>query len=739
MVRRKLPNDRKNKILVILLFIFLDFFDVDDGSGGGRRGDRRSVSRLGRRSLSRTHGGRPSRQGPSGSGFGEVGTDGRTRNRWMGWWPMFYTTVTCCCPNFLLSKVGGMNQASKREAWREKVALCVAIAILCGALAFLTFGFSLFVCQPPINPVWKLDIVRKATDPRSRRYFIIHGQIYNIPENEAKKLHPHSVDVFKAFATQDISAYFPFSPTCPNIQFACRNPDSPMEHCHKPGLLNKLNYIGEVAYEWKDIEYKKSPYVVYNGEVLDLSVYLDQVSESASDKPFGNTLDKVLRQHLGKDASRALSVYDQDTLDCLFEHFRAGLLDVKTMGCVATDIVLYVSLVVILSLVFAKFFLAIGFAFVMSRRLGRPSSDTDGPGYGKRTRRGSKSEWGRDLDILTSGELDENEFKSKNGGEVDLSVGGGGSTEDGNLIASALKSSRYAAAFKKNGNGLAAFSNNRYSISQDGDQERISLIPNSEGSSSVIPPLIIKPRMDSTNSLSHMYTILLVTCYSEDEAGLRVTLDSLTSSDYDDNQKLLFVVADGIIKGSGNDKSTPDMLIGMMEMATDLFEPYFFDADGHPIAHSYVAIADGTKRHNMARAYPGYYRCGLHRVPMILVVKCGTPAEADKPKPGNRGKRDSQIIIMSFLNKCLFDDRMTPLDYDLFYKITRLTGGVTPENYELILMVDADTKVMPSALAKLVQVMRSDETIMGCCGETRIANKAESWVTAIQVRGERNF
>ena len=696
----------------------------------------RSVSRLGRRSLSRTHGGRPSRKGASGTGFGEVGTDGRAKNGWMGWWPMFYTTVTCCCPNFMLSKLGGMHQPSGREAWREKVALCIAITILCGALAFLTFGFSLFVCQPPTNPIWKLDIVRKATDPRSRRYFIIHGQIYNIPETAAKKLHPHSVDVFEGFAAQDISPYFPFSPTCPNIQFACRSAGSSMEFCHKPGLLNKLDYIGDVAYEWKDIEFKNSPFVVYNGEVMDLSVYLDQTSEDSRNKPFGNSLDRVLRDNLGKDASRALSIYDQDTLDCLFEHFRAGMLDVKTMGCVATDIVLYVSLVVILSLVFTKFVLAIGFAFVMSRRLGRPGKD-DGPPPGlKRGRRGSKSEWGKDLDILTSGELGENEFLTESkSGEVD------GSNSDGNLIASALKSSRYAAAFKRNGNGLAAFSNCRYSISHESAamSERMSVFSNAEtagtkaAGNEMIPPLEIKPRLDSTNSPSHMYTILLVTCYSEDEAGLRITLDSLTSSDYDDNQKLLFVVADGIIKGSGNDKSTPDMIIGMMEMATDLFEPYYFDSDGHPLAHSYVAIADGTKRHNMARVYPGYYRCGLRRVPMILVVKCGTPAEADKPKPGNRGKRDSQIIIMSFLNKCLFDDRMTPLDFDLFYKITRLTGGVTPENYELILMVDADTKVMPPALAKLVQVMRSDETIMGCCGETRIANKADSWVTAIQV------
>ncbi|CAG8634830.1 16735_t:CDS:2 [Racocetra fulgida] len=59
--------------------------------------------------------------------------------------------------------------------------------------------------------------------------------------------------------------------------------------------------------------------------------------------------------------------------------------------------------------------------------------------------------------------------------------------------------------------------------------------------------------------------------------------------------------------------------------------------------------------------------------------------------------------------------------------------GITADNFELILMVDADTKVAPSSLAYLVSAMRKDPTIMGCCGETRIANKTETWVTAIQV------
>lgn len=75
---------------------------------------------------------------------------------------------------------------------------------------------------------------------------------------------------------------------------------------------------------------------------------------------------------------------------------------------------------------------------------------------------------------------------------------------------------------------------------------------------------------------------------------------------------------------------------------------------------------------------------------------------------------------------------MTPLDYDLFRKCQALMG-VTPDFFEVCLMVDADTKAFPDSLKQLVNCMQHDNMIMGVCGETRIANKRQSWVTAIQV------
>jgi chitin synthase len=75
------------------------------------------------------------------------------------------------------------------------------------------------------------------------------------------------------------------------------------------------------------------------------------------------------------------------------------------------------------------------------------------------------------------------------------------------------------------------------------------------------------------------------------------------------------------------------------------------------------------------------------------VVKCGTEKEAaTEKKPGNRGKRDSQLILMNFFSRVTYNDRMNPLDFDLFRKIHILTG-VTPDFFEVCLMVSLKSRL----------------------------------------------
>ncbi|KAF8923134.1 hypothetical protein BGZ58_003307, partial [Dissophora ornata] len=134
-------------------------------------------------------------------------------------------------------------------------------------------------------------------------------------------------------------------------------------------------------------------------------------------------------------------------------------------------------------------------------------------------------------------------------------------------------------------------------------------------------------------NIQDLHTILLVTCYSEGESSLRTTIESLAATEYPDNKKLLFIICDGIITGSGNDRSTPEICSSLLEL-----DPAF---DSDPTPQSYIAVAAGAKQHNRAKVYAGYFRWKNRRVPTVLVVKCGNEAEHEKPKAGNRGKRDS--------------------------------------------------------------------------------------------------
>lgn len=220
------------------------------------------------------------------------------------------------------------------------------------------------------------------------------------------------------------------------------------------------------------------------------------------------------------------------------------------------------------------------------------------------------------------------------------------------------------------------------------------------------------------------YVVCLITAYSEGEEGISNTLSSLAETDYPDSRKMLFLVADGMVTGSGEAQSTPDICVSLLEADARF---------GTPMPMSFISVAHGAKQHNMAMVYAGHYtRSKGRRTPMIVVVKCGTPEEANEKKPGNRGKRDSQMILMNFFQRVTYNDRMTPLDFDLFRKVHSLMGA-TPDFFELCLMVDADTKVYPKGMRALVNAMMRDHRIMGACGETRIANKRASWVTAIQV------
>lgn len=218
------------------------------------------------------------------------------------------------------------------------------------------------------------------------------------------------------------------------------------------------------------------------------------------------------------------------------------------------------------------------------------------------------------------------------------------------------------------------------------------------------------------------FVICQVPAYTEGEDHLRKSLDSLTALQYDNKRKLICVICDGMIVGGGNDRPTPKIVLDILGV----------DPKIDPPALPFRSVGNGSEQLNYGKVYSGLYECEGNVVPYIVVVKVGKESEQTKSKPGNRGKRDSQILLMQFLNRVHHRSPMSPLELEMFHQINNIIG-VDPELYEYLLMVDADTMVKEDSLNRLVAACANDSKIAGICGETSLENEERSWWTMIQV------
>ncbi|PHH55524.1 Chitin synthase 6 [Ceratocystis fimbriata CBS 114723] len=218
------------------------------------------------------------------------------------------------------------------------------------------------------------------------------------------------------------------------------------------------------------------------------------------------------------------------------------------------------------------------------------------------------------------------------------------------------------------------------------------------------------------------FVICQVPAYTEGEDSLRKAIDSLTALQYDNKRKLICIVCDGIIVGQGNDRPTPKIVLDILGV----------DPKVDPPALPFKSIGTGAEQLNYGKVYSGLYEFEGNVVPYLVVVKVGKESEQALSKPGNRGKRDSQILLMSFLNRVHHRSPMNPLELEMFHQVNNIIG-VDPELYEYILMVDADTSVREDSLNRLVAACANDAKIAGICGETALENDEKTWWTMIQV------
>ncbi|KAI8984616.1 chitin synthase-domain-containing protein [Mycotypha africana] len=550
-----------------------------------------------------------------------------------------------------------------------------------------------------------------------------------------------------------------------------------------------------VFFKYEDVNSTTS-LMLYNGHVLNLKL-LQSLPRDYFKVPENGLIDRMLKQpdmFVGKDMTYAIDAHREQgvnwkkEVECLSETIRVGQIDTMSSGCMFSEIILYVSLIVILGIIFAKFFLATLFGWCLSWKLGTFKEEKS---YAARRAREEQIEnWTDNMhnngpvmkapappsshkkhfkrktflptnsrftpvehgatkfDFAERSPLPAWKYNNNNNNNTNST---GGSIVRPDSMASFSpsfinNSPNHRASTTSFGSnfltpGVSSFSwdgrsSDSLSLHPHNHHHHHAQGPNGNGPACPYPlsPFVVpKPPADYMPfNYPLAYTMCLVTCYSEGEDGIRCTLDSIATSDYPKSHTLMLVICDGLITGSGESQSTPDICVGMMRdfiVPPEQVEP-----------QPYIAIGDGAKGNNRAKVYAGFYKYDDNtvppeqqaRVPMITVVKCGMPEETDAPKPGNRGKRDSQIVLMQFLQHVMFDERMTRFEYEFFNAIWRVTG-VPADNFEICLMVDADTKLFPDALSRLISAAVKDPDISGLCGETRIANKKDSWVTMIQV------
>ena len=713
-------------------------------------------------------------------------------------WNVYCATITFWCPDMIL-KCFGKPAKAQRRAWREKMGLISIIVLICAFVGFLTFGFTQSVCG--------IQKLRLRTNQVDKGYMIFHGEAYNLVASQHPAAKGISLDAnvlydlphkyggqdgsfmfqkvngaCKGLITMangsdvptnsngDLAWYFP----CTAVnQDGSSQPNLTIPYylgyaCHTTGRgrdgFYGLSSSGEVYYTWDDIRNKSRNLVVYSGNVIDLDV-LRWFNKSQVDHP--KAFDD-LRQNpdvKGIDITYAFqSGPDKQVGQCLTEIAKVGSVDTETIGCIASKVVLYVSLVFILSIVLVKFFLALAFQWFFSRRFAAAkTSQSSDP----KKRNKQIEDWSDDIyrpapritDAAST--VAGSDRRSKRGSAIfpqtsrftsPYAVDRTNKSDrpPPTTMASQSSSARMMhpssiykhAASASQGTldvlprqSLAGSRSSVLLSSQDQRYSGVMADVEGVGPQGFIHEAVVPQPPHEWQPFGYplAHAICLVTAYSEGAEGLRTTLDSIATTDYPNSHKTILVVCDGLIKGKGEELSTPEIVLSMMGDHAVLPE----DVQ----AFSYVAVASGSKRHNMARIYAGFYDYGdksaiprekQQRVPMMAVVKCGTPDELERSKPGNRGKRDSQIILMSFLQKVMFDERMTELEYEMFNGLWKITG-MSPDFYEVVLMVDADTKVFPDSLTHMVSAMVKDPEIMGLCGETKIANKRRTWVSMIQV------
>ena len=473
-------------------------------------------------------------------------------------WRIFSRIVSFWAPDFLLESLGGLRDPQKRQAWREKIALCFIILVLCGTVGFLTVGFQKVLCPDTLQFISQFAPKGTVTGVLG-----VQGWQMNITKFPAAQ-GLNFTDLLQS-PGQDITTLFQRTanqyPACSGLTFraAAEDPCPNAGKCPLGPLttaqLQSMGFVNTtliVGYDWDQVAALQN-YFVIDGAVLNMNSYMALHPTPIPSDNVDNAIRTVLLQmpgESGRDATRLFYYRDElrKAVPCLVQRYYAGNIDKVTPGCVVSQLVLYAGLIVILSLVLVRFVMACIFNWFMSSRLAGPP------------------------DSLTLNRSAISPAVMPEGANMSIDNPNGTAPWAG-----PAGSKRPMKQQPSKGPRSLASSNS-------------TLVNRDSGAAA--------PVMSLAQIGAELFAVCLVTCYSEGEESLRTTLDSISLTSYADTRKLLFVVADGMITGAGEKRSTPDICVSLLEA-----DPRF----GNPIPMSYNAVGSGAKAENRAMVYAGHY------------------------------------------------------------------------------------------------------------------------------------
>jgi chitin synthase len=530
--------------------------------------------------------------GPSGSGV--LPSNNASKSPADSWdtWRIFSHVVTFWAPGFLLSAVGRMKDKPTRQAWREKIALCVVAATLGVSVGFATVFLSKVLC--PNSAGFSGSQFRRVNTSDTQGLISVNGYLFNISNSDTTLI--NYFQAAKSFGGIDLTPNFTRTAaqftSCSHLSFkaATDNPCPTSTSCVLPAISNAtltqqrlVNTTDPVGYDWSQVGVLKY-YLVIDGYVLNFTPYFAQNTAPTPTDPVDTALRTVLFQQntlSGKDATRLFSGSQvlSAAYPCLLERYLAGNIDKTPPGCFIASLFLYTSLIIIMGVVLARFAMACVFSWFISRSLVKPPKNLS-------------------RKVISPAVMPE----------------GANTTVD-------------------NQNGTAPWAKQGGPNNKKLGKNQLPA-PGLRGMKSIKGPSgnngqVAAPVISMATIGRELFCVCLVTCYSEGRDSIKGTLDSIALTNYSDSRKLLFVVCDGMITGAGETQSTPDICVGLLDA-----DPRF----GNPAPMGYVAVGLGPKKENRAMVYAGHYgACPAGRSALVdwslLIDKMTQWSRIDGPQP----------------------------------------------------------------------------------------------------------